>query len=345
MMIDIQSSIVFNRSPCLSINELSIPLPAARDLWEAPGAVEWKMRAFAKNHMSCRSLLTLLDVIYDPLVLESDMDYYDNTLITQAAVYALWMRVCLQQDIVSFHARNQPGARGKTSAAVVELQHQEMKQHIAATRERFVQIGTLPLEGEILCEFFLLSLFISLDDIQRLAGRFGDIESAYSHHTFKSWIGTNHQYNAAWHAGQILRLARLLPPMRTVGIPSIIVYHGCLSLWAVLSYSDLASFRSSSLATLGTNNLTSHAQVADIRNPMVVLNGYIDGKVQTYLLIGQGIPALEVRGEIKPLSDPMVIPSEMSNVLRKGLSPPTSVLPPFLDRLVKIVHTLCESLV
>lgn len=76
-----------------------------------------------------------------------------------------------------------------------------------------------------------MSLHVDIEDLHRFAGKNGDIEAREAYRRLESWCQEKIGRYAVWHAGQILRAARLVAPYQFRGFDSIKVYHATLVLW------------------------------------------------------------------------------------------------------------------
>lgn len=93
-----------------------------------------------------------------------------------------------------------------------------------------------------------MHLHASLDDMQRFAGKYGEAEARRACASLllvnnnnnnnndpdgcsSSWPTTRSARAAVWHAGQVLRAARSVPPYQLRGADAIAVYYAALTLW------------------------------------------------------------------------------------------------------------------
>lgn len=76
-------------------------------------------------------------------------------------------------------------------------------------------------------------LHAPLDDIQRFAGKHGEDDAHHALRALQPWrAATPIARTAIWHAGQVLRAARSVPPYQLRGADTIMVYYAALTLWA-----------------------------------------------------------------------------------------------------------------
>lgn len=80
-------------------------------------------------------------------------------------------------------------------------------------------------------QYLLMSLYVEIDDLHRFAGRNGDNEARQAYQKLEPWSQDKSGRCAVWHAGQVLRAARLVAPYQFRGLDSIEIYHATLVLW------------------------------------------------------------------------------------------------------------------
>lgn len=88
-----------------------------------------------------------------------------------------------------------------------------------------------PAIATLLAEFATMYLHINLDSIQRFAGQFGELEAREEYPRLRDWSVTREARTAIWHAGQVLRAARQVPPFQLRGFDVLSIYHATLVLW------------------------------------------------------------------------------------------------------------------
>ncbi|KAJ9151289.1 C2H2 type zinc finger domain protein [Pleurostoma richardsiae] len=169
LVTDIHSSIAFVRSPSFSFTEISIPLPASRNLWNAQNAVEWKSLSPERSDMTT---LTFQDVIGDFGVLEPWTDIYDVELCAQAVLYAQWIRIWSFMDFKTFFSGKKSSLERIHSSLLLDAQQKDIYESLKDIREKLLHLGAFSPDAHLITEFLMMSVHVSLQDIQRLAGRF-----------------------------------------------------------------------------------------------------------------------------------------------------------------------------
>lgn len=100
---DVEVAMAMNRPALTSYTELTLPFPAARDLWLAPTAIAWRNLWIEKYRMIELSDISLRDLLSDPSLLtsmsiEKDFDIARTSLLHGLASQTFEFR---QQMILS----------------------------------------------------------------------------------------------------------------------------------------------------------------------------------------------------------------------------------------------------
>ncbi|KAK3388990.1 hypothetical protein B0T20DRAFT_511002 [Sordaria brevicollis] len=98
----------------------------------------------------------------------------------------------------------------------------------------------------ITLEMFMLALHVDLNQLQSFAGKAGEEEARRASAHFLNqegnepsgigsggggWVRSTEARHAVWHAGQVFRAARALPPTGLMGFNAMAVYFASLTLW------------------------------------------------------------------------------------------------------------------
>jgi hypothetical protein len=104
-------------------------------------------------------------------------------------------------------------------------------------------------------------LHISLEDLHRFAGKFGEDETRKAGEEFAAWAETKKARIAVWHAGQVFRAAKGLMQAQNRGFNAIVLYYATLTLWAyghtVSNAEDCPPFIGSQSVTLNEPETSS----------------------------------------------------------------------------------------
>lgn len=333
---DIRNSITVIRPPSFSLTEIAISLPASKELWQAQGEFEWRnlcqQRPITRN-------LTFQDISADIGMLGCQGSVYDVQLCTLAVLYAQWVRIWSLSDARAFHLRNKTTPKRTHCLLSLDAQQKDMYETLKQIREQLVDLDTFSAEAQIILEFLMMSIHVSLREIQCLSGRFGPEEANNSLRTMEDWFGNDSRNHAVWHAGQVLRASQSAPSSKLHVSHSILIYHACLTLW-VAALSESSPVVSLSAASTVNRSMNPSSSMADSA-PLIILNGKETTEVKRYLQTGQGTLALKVAGEVGLISNCSVIPDTMSHIFGKD---DTTAVPPLIEKLIALMGDLSRPL-
>lgn len=344
------------RSPCFSSTEISFILPAARGLWNAASPQEWKTLLLARRRVFEADPLTLKDIIQDPWKLKSCQERYDCELSAYAALHGLWPQTASYLDSRALHRASRSAANSGSGSLWLEGQRQELYKKLLDIREVMRCIKVSTAEAYVICELFMMSLYLSPIDAQKFAGRCGVEEARAITPTLQAWSETDEQRYAIWHAGQVLRAAQSMNSRHVHGFHAIAVYQSCITLVLPLLLSDarLSSSRNErELVDAGDNSTTTASALLQRptyitssrqQSDPVILNGEEGLLTKSYLLTGQGSPALVLEDEVRLISNAEVIPTAMAKIFGKNHSSNGEALPPFLEKLIVLLTDLIKAI-
>ena len=359
-----QSSIAFNRGPVWSGLEIAFHLPAARDLWDARSAHEWKSRFLSKPNRPVS--VTLLDAVHDPSRLRAEKDVIDVNLAALAILHVFWGRVWsyIESSIFSIGAAS--GASQRSTSLWVAAHRQELLEQLHKVIFKLKSLRALSSEASLVSQMLFLSIYTFPDEMQTFAGRYGAEEANLALPRLREWAANEDRYHAIWHAGQVIRAARQFPRAHLTGFYAIAVYHACLCLWifnvlarnaATTGCSSAARERQNEdpnqnegngLSAL-VNNPFPHRE-DDIESfqhedeaPRVMLDGEDTADLQMFLRTGYGVPSLHLGLVTKELEDPSMISMLIMEVFQSNFPSGNQSLPPLLENLGKLIRDLGET--
>lgn len=221
MIHDAQASISLLINPVISYAELSLPLPAGRDLFFAPTAEEWKT-LYISNPISPETRIpSFTDCIHDfpGLSLPPDITsiHIDHELTELATLFGLWGQLWDYRQRLSI--RRYPQQRPPSPL----LQH--IKKNLLNPRFQSPHC-------RLLLELLGMSVYVSLEELQAFAGKEDEEESLRVLPIVQAWIQSSESRLAAWHAGQLIREARTIRLGGLNEFWAVAVYHASLTLWA-----------------------------------------------------------------------------------------------------------------
>jgi hypothetical protein len=106
-----------------------------------------------------------------------------------------------------------------------------------------IDCNAMSANTKLIYERELMSLYVSLEDVQLLAGKYGEDEARRILPTLSLWAQDQDSRQAIWHAGQIIKSARSMADGMLRCASAVIVYHAGLVLWAysIMRYNYLRS--------------------------------------------------------------------------------------------------------
>ncbi|KAM0439786.1 hypothetical protein ACHAPT_000881 [Fusarium lateritium] len=316
---DVQSSIVSWRSSHMAYKELDFTLPAAFDLWKAESPQKWWELHLTKRPMSA-GIPRLLDMGDCVSFLTEPNDWVDIELCCMAALSGLWGQIWTYRDAVAYHSN--PDRQSTGPPAWTKALCQDLYSRLTSFSDQAQEMQGSSPELLLFSELLMMTLHVSLDDLERLAGRNGQGGSQRAVQMLETaWFSGPESRHAAWHAGQLLRYAQDCKPTSLQGFNAMAVYFAGLTLWA---YSVISTLDGS---TTGPGVTDDH----------VLLNGQVTRETTAFLEHGQGIPALVLPGGLHPRTEPLsnrdaaLILSRA--ILRQNFPVLSEPLPPIVESL------------
>ncbi|KAH8896562.1 hypothetical protein GQ53DRAFT_524697 [Thozetella sp. PMI_491] len=318
---DMRASISFGRAPILSTSEITFALPASRDLWDAASPELWKARFLAKPAQ--QKEITIIEAMHDRTLLNENKDFVDVNLAAHAILHALWGRTWLFLESRSLSL--QPFAN-TTSGLLMEMQRKELCKDIQAIVQDFSALKILTPASMLLSEMVLLYLHSSPEDMGRFASRFeaDDFDNVLP--ALEKWLHSGESCRAIWHAGQILRAARLFPPVELGGFYSVAVYQACLTLWVFTVLLE-----------------RSEKDRDPVRAPIVALDQHETVESRSFLKSGRGCPCINVGGQMTRLDNPRIVSEVMDEIFQENFASKGHPLPLLTEDLYTLIHTLAQD--
>lgn len=335
---DVQGSVAYMRNPCFNGTATTFGLPAAHDLWNAPDSQTWKA-TFLEKMTDGESLRpTLFDIVRDPSILRSLTSAHDAQLSAFTALHCLCPQVMALQEAKMLFQTPSYTNQHLQNNLWLDAQRQDLYKRLADIRSISDELGILTDEAQVVCELFMMALFVSFADIEKVIGRFGIEESRSALPSLQAWSKSDESRYASWHAGQVLKTAESFKAARLRGFYAIAVYQACL----VLAMPSLLEGSIPSISATHPGNLddVSATTQPTEQDNVIALNGQENMQSKSFLLTGQGTPALLVGDDIIKLSNVEMLPTIIARVFENNYQ---SAIPPMMERLVELVRELTRS--
>ena len=325
---DAQSSISLLVSPLVSYAELDLPPPEPEELWLATTAAEWKRLYCERGDHASMRLPSLNEQIANLDLLSINRARVDLSLCCSAVLYALWGLVWDYRKI-SLLFCGQPRVWDKGVAIL--SRHQELTKILDYYRMSF---GS---ENLLLLELISMHLHMSLEEIQLFVGLEGIEQADRVHQSVKEWVRNKTSRQAVWHAGQVLRAARSLPPLHLRDFYAVGLFHVSLTFWAY----GLAS-RMFGLDGSGQNS-SECASSPHLLSQTIWLDGEETAATYRYISLGIGSPGvqgIQQREAPARLSDLAAIMDVIIDTMSRGDREPLRPNSPLVENLISIMERL-----
>lgn len=386
---DAQASISLERNPLMTFTELGFSLPASRDLWRAPSAEAWREIYLRKTPLRAGTAIPrVCEMMSCITMLETYEEFVDIELCYGAVLYGYWGQICAHKASVKFYGQRTSGgigsARNNSSSLTHRLwltsQNQELYRDVS---EFAVLISSSPKPAAhllVLAELLMMILHVSPDELQRFAGKQGEDEAGQAATSLEdSWAGSREARYAVWHAGQVLRHARALPPTGLRAFNAIAVYFASLTLWiyGLLSSSGSANevsanglqrqyqqqyngqsgngnlhnpYPTPASGTTSSSMLQPPTEAGTATGPAastnyVLVDGQESRETRAFLQLDKGTPGITLDGDahggVEPLTNnPGVVLGIARSVFRGNFPVSTEPLPPLVESLGHLLRDL-----
>jgi hypothetical protein len=270
-----------------------------------------------------------------------DADFSENVdgeLCCMVLLYSYWGQVSSYRDALSFHHPRDMYSRVSANRQWLKTMQQELYRDLIEfsklVRARYRTNGHLA----IVSEFLMMALYISPDDLQRFAGKYGEEEARRVTVLLdEGWLTTYEARCALWHAGQVLYHARRLPPTQLQKLNAFALYFAALTLWMYGLLSGAGP--SDEPGESGQDSQTDDRHVPmDVREDLTT---------QTFLLHGTGMPCLTINGDLgdyELLTNPAVTLSVAINMFRGNFPVASEPLPPLVESLTNLLREIGSEL-
>ncbi|GKU02018.1 c6 zinc finger protein [Fusarium langsethiae] len=320
---DVQTSILLWKGPTLAYNELDFALPAAHDLWMAGTPQVWWDLNSVKGPLPAGDVPRLSDIRDCISFVTKPNAWVDIETCCKTALHGLWGQVWAYRCAVApFHSLG-PDHSSPDTPLWAKTLYQSLYNDLQRFSDKVKEARTFGPELLFLSELFMMMLHVSLNDVQRLAGRKGEEGSRRAAQLLeKAWLPRPESRYAVWHAGQVLRYAEEYQPARLRGFDAMVVYLASLTLWAY-----------------GLVSQQSMNDYKETGNNTVSLNGPETGDLTAFLEAGQGTPSLAspggIRSQLEPVSNCAAVLSLGRLIFRQNYPATNEAMPPLVEGLCR----------
>ncbi|KAI5917498.1 hypothetical protein F4810DRAFT_696169 [Camillea tinctor] len=336
-----QAALMTSVSSPLSCTEISLRLPQSRRLWLASSATEWKqvVECEFKDQITHSSII---DCLMDLSQIGRLPSFYDIRLAKSAVLYSLSMMLQNYRHLHLITAES--GEIADREGILMDDSHYRWLFKAFENIYQILKAETVnakpPASMLLLVELLLLHLHASVDQMELLAGKEGYEEAQISYSTLRRRVGTPEARRSLWHAGQVLRWARLLPIEEVTDFHCMAVYHASLCFWACGVIMEKDSSNSEHMFPGDTNASIEETVLLDGEETLIT---------QAWISYNNGRPVLS-KNRRHEVDKESVIPIESTNILLqicidivRCKYPSRVLLPPTTECLCNLMHALAHS--
>lgn len=326
---DCQTSASLLIPPMISFAEMTCVLPAPRRLWMARTAQEWAEGMRSYGDSKSQQLPSVRSCLHDINSATSFRQQIDTELAILTVSNAFW-GFCWQHRQVEAVLRPTWEDMQKSSSLLSTSIKQVAVQRLQQFRLVASEWQHPTPEAILTCERLLINLYVSLEDVQLLAGKAGEKEARRTFSTLKHWARSSDSRQAVWHAGQVIRAARGYPVQTLRDASAVAVYHSGLIFWA---YAILT-------------NVDKTPEEIQPAPQEVILNDEASAHLERFVMLDRGIPTIRNygsssrRGQLIPLSDARRVMSSLVDLLQSQNECKGEECPPLVDNLNKLMRSL-----
>ncbi|KAF4625093.1 hypothetical protein G7Y89_g13079 [Cudoniella acicularis] len=230
---DAQTSMSLLINTSISYAELSLPLPECRKLWLAETASEWKAIYLSMGCPSSDRIPSLPQCLHNTSPLTETRSLVDLELSTTIISYGIWGLIQEFRRLSSVLKAHHP-AQLYNGVLILGHRHQELSQlllHFGMSASGWNSEEGMSASAKMILQLLFMHLHVSFDDLQLFAGREGEEEASRVYPSLQQWVASREARQAMWHAGQVIRSAKELPPHQLQDFNAIAVYHASLAFW------------------------------------------------------------------------------------------------------------------
>ncbi|KAM6526720.1 hypothetical protein FSOLCH5_002809 [Fusarium solani] len=326
---DSQQSMTALTNPVMSYAELTLPLPAAKELWYAKTAKEWKGLYLEREAGQTKRAPSVGDLLYDVNLLPTNRHRVDVQFSTAIYLHAFWALI-LEFRCLSSACRT----RTYTTSAIggygslLGSRHQQLVQDLQAFQSTTATWPEISAQERLVLNQLMMNLHVSLDDLQLFAGKEGEDQARRVYPVLQKWTETTDSRAAVSCAGQVLRFAKLFPAGHLKNFYAVGVHHAALALW-----------------TYGVVTRASRRQNATSPLEKVYLDDPESIVMQRFITLGQGRPIIRGPGGREGASeaaieDPKTSMEAAYEVLRTNFSNGQTTAPAIVENLCVLIRQL-----
>ncbi|KAJ4009023.1 hypothetical protein NW752_008973 [Fusarium irregulare] len=273
---DSQQSMTALTNPVMSYAELTLPLPASKELWYAKTAKDWKHAYLRREAGHVKRAPSVGDLIRDLNLLAENRHRLDVQLSAAVYLQAFWLLILEYRNLCS-SCRTRSYTQDEYGGAnsLLDARRHQLLQDLQTFKTTTMNWPEITAQERLLLNQLMMGLHISMDDLQLFAGKEGDEQAHRAFPVLQQWVESIDSRAAIWHAGQVLRFAKLFPSAQLKNFYAVGVHHAALAIW-----------------TYGVIKRAGNGQGVSSQQEKIYIDGPESMSIQRYITLGQGVPAI-----------------------------------------------------
>lgn len=316
-------------NPMMSYAELTLPLPAAKEVWHAKTAQEWKRAYMEREAGQAKRAPSVGDLMYDLSLLAGNRHRVDVQLSVSIYLHAFWALI-MEYRLLCSACRSRSYARSAVGDATMLLttRHQRLVQDLQNFQAMTADWTEVTAQERLVQKLIMMNLYVSLDDLQLFAGKEEEDQARRIYPVLQQWVESPDSRSAVCYAGQVLRFAKRFPTGYLKDFYAVAVHHAALALW-----------------TYGVVTRASRRQTMTSHSETVYLNEQESMAMQRYMSLGQGRPAIRGSrtkdGALEAsIEDPRGCMEVAHEVLHSNLPSDQNATPAIVENLCVLIRQL-----
>lgn len=265
-------------NPMMSYAELTLPLPASKELWYAKTAKDWKHAYLRREAGHVKRAPSVGDLCRDLNLLAENRHRLDVQFSAAIYLQAFWLLILEYRNLCSaYRTRSYIQDTYGGDNSLLDARRRQLLQDLQTFKTTTMNWPEITAQERLLLNQLIMALHISMDDLQLFAGKEGDEQAHRAFPVLQQWVESAESRAAIWHAGQVLRFAKLFPSAQLKNFYAVGVHHAALAIW-----------------TYGVIKRAGNGQGVPSQQEKIYVDGPESMSIQRYITLGQGLPV--VRG-------------------------------------------------
>ncbi|KAL0938789.1 C6 transcription factor [Colletotrichum truncatum] len=330
---DAQTSMTTLTNPSMSYSELTLPLPEAKELWFAKTAAEWKMHYLERTAGQNKRPPSIGDLFRDINLLATTRQRLDLQFAISIYLHGYWALILEYLQLCSvLRTRTWLNNTGGKCEDVLRSRHAELckdlQGFLLVTSDWHEMLST---QESLVLHLLMMNLHLSLNDLQLFSGKEGEDQARRVFGDLREWSQSAEARQALWHAGQVLRHAKMFPQGHLKDFYAVAVHHASLAVWTY------------GVVTRASGNKPTPQAGYEQEN--VFLDGTESTVVHRFIGFNQGRPVI-----LGPMSragameasveDPKACMEVAQEILRANFRDSTDAHPPIVENLCLLIKQL-----